>query len=130
MVDTRTNNTHLEQFLNDFLNFILLGKGMMIRVNIGRKNVRDKRNGMIMNTKGRGKSCGSGKNILVFGYDILEVRMHGGCFNSLNGIELGNNTRMTFFENIFHSMGTDDLRRTYCDSLDLILLSLPLELHG
>jgi hypothetical protein len=49
---------------------------MTIRENIGRKTAQDKRNGMIMNTMGRGKSLGSGKNILVFGYDRLEVRMH------------------------------------------------------
>jgi hypothetical protein len=34
--------------MNNFLNFILLGKGMMIRVNIGRKISWDERNGMIM----------------------------------------------------------------------------------
>jgi hypothetical protein len=33
---TRMNNTRFEKFLNDFLNFILLGKGMTIRENIGR----------------------------------------------------------------------------------------------
>jgi hypothetical protein len=52
---------------------------------------------MIMNTMGRGKSMGSGKNSLVFGEDRLEVRMHKGCLNCLNGMELGNNARMTFF---------------------------------
>jgi hypothetical protein len=109
-VGTRTDNTHVEQFLNDFLNFILRRKGIIIRLNIGRKIVRDKRNGMIMNTMGRGKSMGSGKNSLVFGYDRLEVMMHGGCLNCLNGMELGNNARMTFFEEFFHSMGTDDLK--------------------
>jgi hypothetical protein len=35
-VVTKADNTCLEQFLHYFLNFILLGKGMMIRVNIGR----------------------------------------------------------------------------------------------
>jgi hypothetical protein len=45
-----TNNTHFEQLLNNFLNFILLGKGMMIRDNIGRKIAQEERNGMIMNT--------------------------------------------------------------------------------
>jgi hypothetical protein len=34
----RTYNTYFEQFLNNFLIFILLGKGMMIRENIGRKD--------------------------------------------------------------------------------------------
>ena len=85
---------------------------------------------MIMNTIGRGKSLGSGKNKLVFGYHRLEVRMHGGCLNFLNGMELGNNTRMTFFKNPFHSMGTNDIRGTCCDSLELILFSILLEFHG
>jgi hypothetical protein len=121
---TRMDNTHFEQFLNNFLNFILLGKGMMIRVNIGRKISWYERNGMIMDAMGRGKSMGSGKNNLVSGEYRLEVGMHRGCLNGLNGMELGNNTRMTFFEDIFHSMGTDDLRGACCDALELILLSL------
>jgi len=58
---TRTDNTHDEQLFNNFLNFIFLGKGMMIGMNIGRKDVGDKDNGMIMNTIGRRKSLGSGK---------------------------------------------------------------------
>jgi hypothetical protein len=37
---------------------------------------------------------------------------------------------MTFLEKIFHLMETDDLRRNCCDSLELILLSLLVELHG
>jgi hypothetical protein len=40
-VGTRMDNTRGEQFLNNFLNFIFLGKGMTIRVNIGRKVVGD-----------------------------------------------------------------------------------------
>jgi hypothetical protein len=35
---TRMDNTYGEQFLNNFLNFIFLGKGMMIGMNIGRKD--------------------------------------------------------------------------------------------
>jgi hypothetical protein len=85
---------------------------------------------MIMNTMGRGKSMASGKNDLDFGEDRLEVRMHKGCIDCLNGMELGNNSLMTFFEEIFHSMGTDDLRGACCDALELILLSLLLEFHG
>jgi hypothetical protein len=88
----REDKTHLEQFLHDFLNFILLGKGMTIRENIGRKTIENKGNGIIMNTMGRGKSLRSGKNKLVFGEDILEVRMHRGCLNCLNIMELGSNT--------------------------------------
>jgi hypothetical protein len=116
--------------MNNFLNFILLGKGMMIRENIGRKTSQYERNGMIMDAMGRGKFLGSGKNNLVSGEDRLEVGMHRGCLNGLNGVELGNNSRMTLFEEIFHSMGTDDLRGACCDALELILLSLLLELHG
>jgi hypothetical protein len=70
---------------------------MMIRVNIGRKNVGDERNGMIMNTMRRRKSMGGGKNILVFGDDILEVMMHRWCLNFLDRMELGNNVGMTIF---------------------------------
>jgi hypothetical protein len=44
------DNTCGEKFLNNFLNFIFLGKGMMIGMNIGRKGVKEKGNGMIMNT--------------------------------------------------------------------------------
>jgi hypothetical protein len=37
---------------------------------------------------------------------------------------------MTFFEEIFHAMGTDDLWGTDGDALELILLALLVELHG
>jgi hypothetical protein len=73
---------------------------------------------------------GSGKNSVVFGKYRLEVRMHRWCLNCLNGIELGNNVRMAFFEELFHSMGTDDLRGACCDALELILLVILLKLHG
>jgi hypothetical protein len=69
----RTNNTYGEKFLNNFLNFIFLGKGMMIGTDIGRKASGDKGNGMIMNTTGRRKSLWVGKNNLMFGEDGLEV---------------------------------------------------------
>jgi hypothetical protein len=39
---TRTDNTCGEKFLNNFLNFIFLGKWMMIGMNIGRRVVEDK----------------------------------------------------------------------------------------
>jgi hypothetical protein len=84
------DNTRLEQFLHYFLNFILLGKGVMIRENIGRKNSRNKGNGMIMNTMRRRKSLRGGKNSLMFGKESLEVRMHRGCLNGLNRMELSN----------------------------------------
>jgi hypothetical protein len=71
---TRKDNACGEKLLNNFLNFIFLGKGMTIGMNIGRKAARDKGNGMIMKTMGRRKSLGSGKNSLMFGEDGLEVR--------------------------------------------------------
>jgi hypothetical protein len=37
---TRTDNTFFKKLLNNFLNFILLDKGMTIRENIGRKDAR------------------------------------------------------------------------------------------
>jgi hypothetical protein len=127
---TGVDNTRLEQFLHDFLNFILLGKGMTIRENIGRKTSRNKGYGMIMNTTRRRKSLRSGKNSLVFGENSLEVRMHRGCLNRVNRMELRNNTGVAFLEEFFHAMGTDDLRRTNCETLEVIPLSLLLELHG
>jgi hypothetical protein len=83
--------------MNNFLNFILLGKGMMIRANIGRNTSRYERNGMIMDSMGRGMFFGSGKNNLVEGEDISKVEMHIGCLNNMNGVDLGNNARMTLF---------------------------------
>jgi hypothetical protein len=38
---TRNDNSCDEKLLNNFLKFIFLGKGMMIRVNIGRKATKD-----------------------------------------------------------------------------------------
>jgi hypothetical protein len=94
---TRTNNTCGEKFLNNFLNFIFLGKEMTIGMNIGRKDVRDKGNGMIMKTTGMRKSPGSGKNNLMFREDGLEVLRHKWCLSGMNGMELCNNSGMTFF---------------------------------
>jgi hypothetical protein len=85
---------------------------------------------MIMNTMGKGKALGSGKNSLVFGEYRLEVRMHKWGLNSLNGMELGNNSLMTFFEEIFHLIGTDHLRVACCDAFELIWLAILLKLHG
>ena len=82
----------------------------MIQMDIGRKAFGYKGNGMIMNTMGRRDSLGSGKDHLMFRKDILEVLRHQGCLCCLYGMELGNETRMTFFEHIFHAMGTNDLR--------------------
>jgi hypothetical protein len=47
---------------------------------------------MIMESTGRGKLFGSGKNNLVAGKDILEVGMRRRCLNNMNGVELGNNS--------------------------------------
>jgi hypothetical protein len=124
------DNTRLEQFLHDFLNFILLGKGMMIRVNIGRKTTQNKGYGMIMNTTRRQKSPRSGKNSLVFGENNLEVRMHRGCLNCVNRMKLSNNVGVAFLKEFFHAMGTDNLKRTNCETLEVIPLSIMLEFHG
>ena len=59
---TRADNTYVEQFLNHFLNFIFLQKGVMIGTNIGRKASWYKGNGMIMNTTRRRESLGNGKS--------------------------------------------------------------------
>lgn len=116
--------------MNNFLIFILLGKGMTIRANIGKKTSWCERNGMIMDATGMGKFLGSGENNLVYGEDRLEVEMHRGCFNDLSGVELRNNAIMALFKEIFHSMGIDYLRGACDDALELILLPLLLELHG
>jgi hypothetical protein len=113
-----------------FLNFILLGKGMMIRVNIGRNTSKKKGDGMIMSTMERQNSMRSGKNNFMFEEDILEVRMHRACLICMNRMELRNNTGIAFPEEFSHAMGTDDLRRTNYETLELIPLSLMLELHG
>jgi hypothetical protein len=62
--------------------------------------------------------------------DGLEVLRHRGYLSCLYGMELGNNARMTFFEQLFHAMGTNDLRGIDNDALELILLTLLVELHG
>jgi hypothetical protein len=72
---------------------------------------------MIMNTVGRGKAMGSGKNSVVFGKYRLKVRMHRWCLNCLIGIELRNNARMALFEELFYSMGIDDLKGACYDAL-------------
>jgi hypothetical protein len=61
---------------------------------------------MIMDTSRKGKYLGGLKHILVLGEDRLEFRMYKGCLNHLNGMKFGNNSRMTFSEEIFHSVGT------------------------
>jgi hypothetical protein len=55
------------------------------------------------------ETLGGLKHNLVLGEDRLEVWMDIGCFNYMNGLKLGNNSRMTFSEEIFHLVGTDDL---------------------
>jgi hypothetical protein len=47
---TRAYNVCIKEFLDHFLNFIFLGKGVTIQTDIGRKASRYKGNGMIMNT--------------------------------------------------------------------------------
>jgi hypothetical protein len=124
------DNTCLEQFLHYFCNFILLGKGVTIRENIERKTTMNKGNGMMMNTMRRMKSLRGRKNNLMFGKDSLEVKMNRGCLNGLNRMDLRNDTGVAFLEDILHVMGTNNLRRTRCKTLELIPLSFLLELHG
>ena len=57
----------------------------------------------------KGKSLGGLKHSLVLGEDRLDVGMDRGCFNHLNGMKLGDNARMTFSKELFHSAGVDDL---------------------
>jgi hypothetical protein len=64
---------------------------------------------MTMNTMRRRDSLGSIKNHLIFREDGLEVMRHNECLSGLDGMELGNNVKMTFFEKLFHAMGTNDL---------------------
>jgi hypothetical protein len=78
--------------MNFFLNFILLGKGMTIRLNIGRNTSRDESDGMIMEFTGREKLFGGGKNNLVVRDDRLEVGMQIRCLNNMNGVDLGYNS--------------------------------------
>jgi hypothetical protein len=73
-------------------------------MDIGRKASRYKGNGMIMNTVGRRESLGSGKYHFMFRKEGLEVMRYRGCLHSLYGMDLGNDTRMTFFEQLFHVM--------------------------
>jgi hypothetical protein len=47
---TRVDNAYIKEFLDHFLNFIFLGKGVTIQMDIGRKASRYKGNGMIMKT--------------------------------------------------------------------------------
>ena len=47
---TRSDKACIKEFLDHFLNFSFLGKGVMIRMNIRREAYWDKGNGMIMNT--------------------------------------------------------------------------------
>jgi hypothetical protein len=66
---TRVANVCIKEFLDYFLNFIFLGKGVTIQTNIGRKASGYKGNGMIINTTGRreslGRSCGT-EGVFVF----------------------------------------------------------------
>ena len=67
----------------------------MIRLNIGMNTFWDERDGMIMESMGRGEFFGDGKNNLVAREDRLEVGMHRRCLNNMNGVKLGCNSQMT-----------------------------------
>jgi hypothetical protein len=75
---------------------------------------------MIMESMGRWKLFWSDKIKFVVGDDRLEVEMKKRFLNNMNGVELGNNSKKNFFENIFDAMEPDDLRGTCCDALELI----------
>jgi hypothetical protein len=104
------DNACIKEVLDHFLNFIFLGKGVIIQMDIGRKASEYKGNGMIMNTMGRRESLGGGKDQWMFRKDGLEVLWDRGCLCFLYGMELGDNTQMTFFDKLFHAMGNNDLR--------------------
>jgi hypothetical protein len=90
----------------------------------------DKGNGMIMDTAGRGESLGSGEDCLMFRQEGLEVLGHGWDLCGLYGVELGYDTRMTFFKKFFHAMRTDDFRRTRSDALKFMFVASLVKLHG
>jgi hypothetical protein len=104
------DNACIKEFLDHFVNFIFLGKGVTIQTDIERKASRYKGNGMIINTTGRKEASGSVKDQLMFRKDGFKVLRYRGCLCCLYGMELGDNTRMTLFQQLLHAMGTNDLR--------------------
>jgi hypothetical protein len=97
---------------------------------VGGKASWDKGNGMTMDATGRRKSLGSGEDCLIFSQEGLEVLGHGWDLCGLNGMELGYDTRMTFFEQFLHAMRTDDFRRTHNDALKFMCVAALFKLHG
>ena len=89
---TRTDDTCSKEFLDHFLNFIFLCKGVVIWTDIEGKASWDKGNGMIMDTAGREESLGSGEDYLMFRQEGLEVLGHRWDLCGLNGMELGYDT--------------------------------------
>ena len=85
---------------------------------------------MIMDTTGKGESLGSGEDCLIFIKEGLEVLGHRWDLCVLYGVELGNDTRMTFFEKFLHAMRTDDFRRTRSDALKFMCVAALVKLHG
>jgi hypothetical protein len=53
---------------------------------------------MVMVSTRGGKALGSLENSVMAGKYHLKVGVYRGCLNYLNGMELGNDARMTFFE--------------------------------
>jgi hypothetical protein len=119
-----------KEFLDHFFNFILLCKGVAIWTYIWGKASWDEGNGVIMDTAGRRESLGSGKDCLMSRKEGLEVLGHGWDLGGLYGVELGYDTRMTFFEKFFHAMRTDDFRRTRDDALKFMFVASLVKLHG
>jgi hypothetical protein len=86
---TRMDNTCGEQFLNNFLNFIFLGKGMMIGMNIGRKVVWGQGEWNDHEHHGKEEVPGEWKKQLdVWRGWIGGPVTHRGCLSGLNGMEL------------------------------------------
>ena len=123
------DDSNSKEFLDHFFNFIFLQRGgdmdgYLGEGFLGQEEWNDHEH------HGKKGVPGEWNNHLMFIEDGLEVLQHRGCLSGLNGMELCNNARMTFFEHLFHVTGADDLRGTDSDALELILLSLLFELHG
>jgi hypothetical protein len=85
---------------------------------------------MIMDAAGRRESLGSGEECLMFSQEGLEVLGHRWDLCGLNGMELGYDTQMTFFEQFLHAMRTDEFRRTRSDALKFMCVAALVKLHG
>jgi hypothetical protein len=53
----------------------------------------------------------------------------GRDLKGLNSMKLGDNARVAFFEEFFHTMGDDNIWRTCSDSLESVTMTILLESH-